>query len=291
MTEKATSEALGCGPEETASESAKAPSAEPSGETAASESAGGRVGSRTIGARPSGTGPHTPAATKPAPPNEGDKRRGRWRREAGREWQGMEGSGESSPPQASSSLPTSLPDIPSAPLLLAVEDVSDSSVTMSWEPPERLGRLGLQGYVLELCREGASEGVPTNARPMMVTQPTNRAEPGSGRPILPACGCSELTSCARAACPHPEDDRGPQDPRPLPSSSDLHPPGGRDRQSANPLPEKPGPPSSIRLLDVWGYDVALEWTPPQDPGNTELLGYVVQKADKKTGVLRPPLEW
>lgn len=45
-------------------------------------------------------------------------------------------------------------DVPSAPLLLAVEDVSDSSVTVSWEPPESLGRLGLQGYVLELRREG-----------------------------------------------------------------------------------------------------------------------------------------
>lgn len=48
--------------------------------------------------------------------------------------------------------------------------------------------------------------------------------------------------------------------------------------------EKPGPPSSIRLLDVWGCNAALEWTPPQDTGNTELLGYTVQKADKKTGV-------
>lgn len=45
-------------------------------------------------------------------------------------------------------------DLPSAPLLLTVEDVSDSSVTVSWEPPERLGRLGLQGYQLELRREG-----------------------------------------------------------------------------------------------------------------------------------------
>lgn len=45
-------------------------------------------------------------------------------------------------------------DIPSAPLLLAVEDVSDSSVTVSWEPPETLGRLGIRGYVLELCRVG-----------------------------------------------------------------------------------------------------------------------------------------
>lgn len=48
--------------------------------------------------------------------------------------------------------------------------------------------------------------------------------------------------------------------------------------------EKPGPPSSIRLLDVWGCNAALEWTLPQDTGNTELLGYTVQKADKKTGV-------
>lgn len=48
--------------------------------------------------------------------------------------------------------------------------------------------------------------------------------------------------------------------------------------------EKPGSPSSIRLLDVWGCNAALEWTPPQDTGNTELLGYTVQKADKKTGV-------
>ncbi|KAK2086295.1 hypothetical protein P7K49_035720 [Saguinus oedipus] len=47
--------------------------------------------------------------------------------------------------------------------------------------------------------------------------------------------------------------------------------------------EKPGPPSSIRLLDVWGCNAALQWTPPQDTGNTELLGYTVQKADKKTG--------
>lgn len=52
---------------------------------------------------------------------------------------------------SSSPLPS---DVPSAPLLLTVEDVSDSSMTVSWEPPERLGRLGFQGYVLELLREG-----------------------------------------------------------------------------------------------------------------------------------------
>lgn len=48
--------------------------------------------------------------------------------------------------------------------------------------------------------------------------------------------------------------------------------------------EKPGPPSSIQLLEVWGCNAALQWTPPQDTGNAELLGYTVQKADRKTGV-------
>lgn len=46
------------------------------------------------------------------------------------------------------------PDVPSAPLRLTLEDVSHSSLTVSWEPPEKLGKLGLQGYVLEFCREG-----------------------------------------------------------------------------------------------------------------------------------------
>lgn len=68
----------------------------------------------------------------------------------GREWRGraLHHGPRTSPPAASPS------DVPSAPLLLAVEDVSESSVAVSWEPPERLGKLGFQGYVLELRREG-----------------------------------------------------------------------------------------------------------------------------------------
>ncbi|XP_049611146.1 myosin binding protein Ha isoform X4 [Syngnathus scovelli] len=45
----------------------------------------------------------------------------------------------------------------------------------------------------------------------------------------------------------------------------------------------PGPPSSTKLVDCWGFNAALEWTPPKDNGNTEITGYIVQKADKKTG--------
>ncbi|XP_050952989.1 LOW QUALITY PROTEIN: myosin binding protein Ha [Labeo rohita] len=45
----------------------------------------------------------------------------------------------------------------------------------------------------------------------------------------------------------------------------------------------PGPPASVKLVDSWGFNAALEWTPPKDNGNTEITGYTIQKADKKTG--------
>lgn len=50
--------------------------------------------------------------------------------------------------------------------------------------------------------------------------------------------------------------------------------------------ELPGPPASVKLVDVWGFNAALEWTPPKDKGNTEITGYTIQKADKKTEVCR-----
>ncbi|XP_026188141.1 myosin binding protein Ha isoform X2 [Mastacembelus armatus] len=46
--------------------------------------------------------------------------------------------------------------------------------------------------------------------------------------------------------------------------------------------ELPGPPASVKLVDTWGFNAALEWTPPKDNGNTEITGYTVQKADRKT---------
>ncbi|XP_037355436.1 myosin-binding protein H-like [Talpa occidentalis] len=54
--------------------------------------------------------------------------------------------------------------------------------------------------------------------------------------------------------------------------------------------ERPGPPQSIKLVDVWGSNATLEWTPPQDTGNAALLGYTVQKADMKSGLWFTVLE-
>ncbi|XP_043967125.1 myosin binding protein Ha isoform X2 [Gambusia affinis] len=45
----------------------------------------------------------------------------------------------------------------------------------------------------------------------------------------------------------------------------------------------PGPPASVKLVDAWGFNAALEWTPPKDNGNSDITGYTLQKADKKTG--------
>uniref|UniRef100_A0A1A8VCM6 Myosin-binding protein C, fast-type n=1 Tax=Nothobranchius furzeri TaxID=105023 RepID=A0A1A8VCM6_NOTFU len=47
----------------------------------------------------------------------------------------------------------------------------------------------------------------------------------------------------------------------------------------------PGPPEALKIVDIWGFNVALEWKPPVDDGNCEISGYTVQKADKKT------MEW
>ncbi|XP_032975386.1 myosin-binding protein C, cardiac-type isoform X1 [Rhinolophus ferrumequinum] len=49
---------------------------------------------------------------------------------------------------------------PSEPTHLAVEDVSDTTVSLKWRPPEREGAGGLDGYSVEYCQEGSSEWVP-----------------------------------------------------------------------------------------------------------------------------------
>ncbi|KFO24387.1 myosin-binding protein H [Fukomys damarensis] len=325
MTGKATSEAPASVPEETVSESAKAPATGPSGEVAASEStreehvqepqeAASQAPALTPTTAPAvPTAPEASAATKPAPASE---------------------------------------DVPSSPLLLTIMDVSHNSVTVSWEPPERLGRLGLQGYVVELCREGASEWVPVNPRPMMVTQQTVRnlalgdkfllrvAAVSSAGASLPAeldqpIHIQEIIEAPKIRVPrHLRQTyirrvgesinlQIPFQGKPKPQASWTHNGQALDSQRVSVrsgdedsilfirsaqrsdsgcyeltlqlegleakatidilVIEKPGPPKSIRVLDVWGCNAALEWTPPQDTGNTELLGYTVQKADKKTG--------
>ncbi|XP_064432688.1 myosin-binding protein C, cardiac-type [Mirounga angustirostris] len=85
---------------------------------------------------------------------------------------------------------------PSEPTHLAVEDVSDTTVSLKWRPPERVGAGGLDGYSVECCREGCSEWVaalqgltertsmlvkdlPTGARLLFRVRAHNMAGPGA----------------------------------------------------------------------------------------------------------------
>uniref|UniRef100_A0A4X2KV27 Myosin-binding protein C, cardiac-type n=1 Tax=Vombatus ursinus TaxID=29139 RepID=A0A4X2KV27_VOMUR len=85
---------------------------------------------------------------------------------------------------------------PSEPTHLGIEDVSDSTVSLKWRPPERVGAGGLDGYSVEYCREGSSEWVsalqgltdctsllvkelPTGARLLFRVRAHNLAGPGA----------------------------------------------------------------------------------------------------------------
>lgn len=59
----------------------------------------------------------------------------------------------------SPSLPTTAAT--SEPLGLKVHDVTDTTCTLKWLAPEKIGAGGLDGYVIEYCKEGG-EGVRQN---------------------------------------------------------------------------------------------------------------------------------
>ncbi|XP_014388901.1 PREDICTED: myosin-binding protein H isoform X1 [Myotis brandtii] len=353
----ATSQAPDYGPEEPAPEVPKVPT-EPSGEGAALKASGEEQAPAATSEAPAPAasqapdhGPEEPASEVPTEPTEPTEPSGEG---AASELTGEEQAPTATPeapaPEATKPAPRS-EDVPSVPLQLTIEDVSDCSVTVSWEPPERLGSQGLQGYLLELRKEGASEWVPVNARPMMVTQQTVRKLAPGDKFFLRVAAVSPAGAGPPATLDQPIHIREiieapkirvprhlrqtytrqvgetvnlqiPFQGNPKPQVSWTHNgqaldskrvsvrTGDQDsilfirsaqrsdsgcyeltvrletleaRAAINILViEKPNPPSSIRLVDVWGCNVALEWTPPQDTGNTELLGYTVQKADKKT---------
>ena len=39
--------------------------------------------------------------------------------------------------------------------MLVVDDVTDTTVTVKWRPPETIGAAGLDGYLVEYCIEGS----------------------------------------------------------------------------------------------------------------------------------------
>nr|XP_040054226.1 myosin-binding protein C, cardiac-type isoform X8 [Gasterosteus aculeatus aculeatus] len=60
--------------------------------------------------------------------------------------------------------PASQPFVPiaptSEPIGLSLEDVTDTSISLKWRPPERIGSAELEGYGVEYCKEGTDEWIP-----------------------------------------------------------------------------------------------------------------------------------
>ncbi|XP_074427463.1 myosin-binding protein C, fast-type-like, partial [Larus michahellis] len=51
----------------------------------------------------------------------------------------------------------------SEPTHLALDDVTDTTATLKWRPPERVGAGGIDGYRVEYCRQGEDQWVPAHA--------------------------------------------------------------------------------------------------------------------------------
>ncbi|XP_067117140.1 myosin binding protein Hb isoform X3 [Osmerus mordax] len=255
-------------------------------------------------------------------------------------------------PKAPSPPPPPPKEPTSVPLELAVEDVSDTSVTITWRPPETIGNSGLDGYTVEICKEGtedwkaANEDLTISCRYVIKNQttgdrlkirvvamnPAGRSPPASHpEPVLVKevgerphirlprflrqryvanVGDKVNLTIPFSGKPKPlvtwTKDGQPLDTKKVNVRSTERDSilfirtaeredSGHYEMSVKvesfedkatlilQIVELPGPPASVKVLDTWGFNVALEWTAPKDKGNTEITGYTIQKADKKTG--------
>uniref|UniRef100_A0A669PG86 Myosin binding protein C3 n=1 Tax=Phasianus colchicus TaxID=9054 RepID=A0A669PG86_PHACC len=243
---------------------------------------------------------------------------------------------------------------PSEPTHFTVEDVSDTTVALKWRPPERIGAGGLDGYIVEYCKDGSAEWTPalpgltertsalikdlvTGDKLYFRVKAINLAGESGAAIIKEPITVQEIMQRPKIWLPRhlrqtlvkkvgeTINIMIPFQGKPRPKISwmkdgqtldskdvgirnsntdtilfirkaELHHSGAYEvtLQIENmtdtvvitiQIIDKPGPPQNIKLADVWGFNVALEWTPPQDDGNAQILGYTVQKADKKT------MEW
>ncbi|XP_064423229.1 myosin-binding protein C, cardiac-type [Latimeria chalumnae] len=239
----------------------------------------------------------------------------------------------------------------SEPTNLAVDDVSDSTVTLKWRPPERLGPAGVNGYIVEYCKEGTEEWIQAHqglldrnsifirdlatgnklhfrvravniagpSAPATMAQPVNIREivqrPKIWMPrylrqkLIRKVGDMINIVIPFQGKPRPRviwtKDGQPIDAKQVNVRNsdvdtilfirkaqrtdsgtyevEIHIENMEDKANiVMQIIDKPGPPMSIKITDAWGFNVALEWTPPKDDGNAEITGYTIQKADKKT---------
>ncbi|XP_028446357.1 myosin-binding protein C, cardiac-type isoform X2 [Perca flavescens] len=242
----------------------------------------------------------------------------------------------------------------SEPIGLCVDDISDTSISLKWRPPERIGSAELEGYGVEYCKEGTDEWIPaiqglTDRTSLTIKNlttgdklqfrvraynmagpsvPTTLAQPvtireimqrpkiwlprnlrqtliktvgetvnlviqfqGKPRPKVTWSKDGELLSPTFASVRNSDTDtilfiRRTERNHSGKYELQVQIENMEDTASITlQIVDLPGPPQAMKITDIWGFNVALEWKPPKDNGNCEITGYTVQKADKKT------MEW
>ncbi|KAM9860533.1 myosin-binding protein C, cardiac-type [Aulostomus maculatus] len=254
--------------------------------------------------------------------------------------------------------PASQPFVPvaptSAPIGLCVEDINDTSISLKWRTPERIGAAELEGYGVEYCKEGTDEWIPaiqgltertsaivrgltTGDRLQFRVRAYNMAGPSAPATLAQPITIREIMQRPKIWLPRNlrqtvikkvgdtvnlmipfQGKPRPQvtwskDGEPLSQKLasvrnseadtilfirttekthsgryDLHVQIENVEDTASvtlQIVDVPGPPVALQIIDIWGFNVALDWKPPRDNGNCEIIGYNVQKADKKT------MEW
>ncbi|XP_055366883.1 myosin binding protein Ca isoform X2 [Betta splendens] len=56
------------------------------------------------------------------------------------------------------------------PTRLTVDDVTDTTCALKWRPPEKIGAGGIDGYIIEYCKEGSDQWVQANETPVEKNQ-------------------------------------------------------------------------------------------------------------------------
>ncbi|XP_052348293.1 myosin-binding protein C, slow-type-like isoform X11 [Oncorhynchus keta] len=244
--------------------------------------------------------------------------------------------------------------VTSEPTMLVVDDVTDTTVTMKWRPPDTIGAAGLDGYLVEYCIEGTDDwrvtnkeltektkytitGLPPEAKILVRVRAINAAGASTPRTLQHSILVKEVIEPPKIRIPrHLRQTYTrkvgeavnlviPFMGKPRPKVSWL-----KEGQTVDPtqvtirntdcdsiifirkaerkhsgmydmkvevenhvdtaivdiqIVDLPGPPQCVKIDEVWGGNVALDWTPPKDNGNAAITGYTIQKADKKT------MEW
>ncbi|XP_078093397.1 myosin binding protein Ca [Mustelus asterias] len=257
--------------------------------------------------------------------------------------------------QPSASSRTFMPlAVPGEPMHLGVEDVTDSSTTLKWRMPERIGAGGLDGYLIEYAKEGSDEWIAANTElverlgftvknlptgekinfrvravniagksaPAMLSQPVTIREivqhpkiwlprqlrhtlvrkvgqqinlvipfQGKPRPLITWLKDGQLLDSKQVSTRNSDVDtilfiRSAQRENSGKYELSVQIENLTDKATVKiQVVDKPGPPASLKIVDVWGFNASVEWELPKDNGNAEIIGYTIQKADKKT------MEW